>query len=134
MRHIKRLFLLLGLLAGLLLPASAWAATEVPDACTTPGVQDSTFCRDAARGQSRTDNTLVGPNGIITKGTKFMSWIAGVVAVAMIIIAGIKYASSSGDSNNISSAKNTLIFALVGLAIAASAQAIVIFVLSRLPG
>jgi hypothetical protein len=130
---VTSLLALIVLLVSVLLPASVLAATGVPDTCKdTPGVDNSTFCKDAARGQSQTDNSLVGPNGIITKGTKLMSWIAGVVAVVMIIVAGFKYSVASGDSSNISSAKNTLTFALVGLAIAASAQAIVLFVLSRL--
>ena len=48
----------------------------------------------------------------------------------MVIVSGLKYITASGDSSSISSAKNTLIYALVGLAIAALAQIMVHFVLT----
>ncbi|MEK6847172.1 MAG: pilin [Nanoarchaeota archaeon] len=41
--------------------------------------------------------------------------IAGIVAVAMIIYAGYKFVMSEGDSEKISSARKTLIYAIVGL-------------------
>lgn len=58
-----------------------------------------------------------------------LSTIVGIVAVIMIIIGGFKYITSAGDSNNVASAKNTIIYALVGLIIVALAQVIVRFVL-----
>jgi len=60
------------------------------------------------------------------------SSIVGIIAVIMIILAGFRYVTSGGDSGNISSAKNTLIYAIVGLAIAAFAQFIAKFVLNKL--
>ena len=48
----------------------------------------------------------------------------------MIIISGFKYVTAGGDSAKVGSAKNTLIYALVGLVIAALAQFIVHFVFS----
>ncbi len=62
---------------------------------------------------------------------KLLSWVVGAVAVVMIIIGGFKYVTSSGDSNAISSAKNTIIYALIGLAAAALAQVLVHFVLAN---
>jgi hypothetical protein len=49
----------------------------------------------------------------------------------MIIVAGLKYIASAGDSNKVSSAKSTLIYALVGVLIAALAQLLVHFVLHQ---
>ncbi len=60
------------------------------------------------------------------------SFVVGVVAVIMIIIGGFKYVVSSGDANNISSAKNTILYAIVGLVIVAFAQIIVRYVLNRI--
>ncbi|MBA3758548.1 hypothetical protein H0X10_02860 [Candidatus Saccharibacteria bacterium] len=60
-----------------------------------------------------------------------LSLIVGVVAVIMIIIGGLKYITSSGDSNNVSSAKNTILYAVIGLVIVALAQVIVRFVLDK---
>jgi Type IV secretion system pilin len=57
------------------------------------------------------------------------SIIVGAVAVIMIIYGGFRYITSGGDSNRVGSAKNTLIYAIVGLIIVALAQIIVHFVL-----
>lgn len=60
------------------------------------------------------------------------SVIIGIVAVIMIMVAGFKYVTANGDSGNLSSAKNTLIYAIVGLVIVALAQFIVKFVLDKI--
>jgi hypothetical protein len=69
-------------------------------------------------------NTLAGQVvGVI-------SIIAGIIAVIMIIVAGIKYTTSGGESGAVSSAKTTLVYALIGIAVAALAQVLVHTVLS----
>lgn len=68
-------------------------------------------------------------NDLLTDVINIFSIIVGVIAVIFIIIGGLKYITSGGDSGNISSAKNTIIYALVGLVIVALAQFIVRFVL-----
>lgn len=60
-----------------------------------------------------------------------LSAIVGVAAVIMVIIGGFRYITASGDSNSINSAKNTIIYAVIGAVIATLAQVIVRFVLSR---
>lgn len=59
------------------------------------------------------------------------SFIVGAVAVLMIIYGGFRYITSGGDSGSVGNAKNTLIYAIVGLIIVALAQIIVQFVLSQ---
>lgn len=59
------------------------------------------------------------------------SLIVGVVAVIMIIIGGLKYITSGGDSGNITGAKNTILYAIIGLVVVALAQVVVRFVLSK---
>lgn len=58
-----------------------------------------------------------------------LSVLVGVLAVIMIIVAGFKYITSSGDGQKVSSAKTTMIYAIIGLIIVALAQTIVFFVL-----
>jgi hypothetical protein len=70
-------------------------------------------------------------DGIIATVINIMSMVVGVIAVIMIIIGGIKYVTSSGDSNNVNSAKNTILYAIVGLVVVALAQVIVRFVLGK---
>lgn len=59
------------------------------------------------------------------------SIIVGFLAVIMIIWGGLRYITSGGDSGKITTAKNTIIYALIGLVIVALAQFIVRFVLSK---
>jgi hypothetical protein len=59
------------------------------------------------------------------------SWIVGVIAVIMIIIGGLRYITSGGDSGNITTAKNTILYAIIGLIIVALAQIVVRFVIGQ---
>jgi hypothetical protein len=59
------------------------------------------------------------------------SLIVGAVSVIMIIIGGFRYIISGGESSNVSGAKNTIIFAIVGLVIVVLAQVLVQFVLAK---
>jgi hypothetical protein len=73
-------------------------------------------------------------NDLIRKIVNVISAIVGVVAVIMIVVGGFKYITSGGDSNNVSGAKNTIIYAIIGLVIVALAQLIVHFVLNQSSG
>lgn len=68
----------------------------------------------------------------IKTAVNVLSFLAGAIAVIMIIISGIKFVTSGGDSAAVSSAKNTLIYAIIGLAVVALAQVIVHFVLNAI--
>jgi DNA invertase Pin-like site-specific DNA recombinase len=70
-------------------------------------------------------------NKVIKTVINVFSTVIGVVAVIMIMVAGFKYVTSSGDSSKTASAKNTLIYALIGLLIVVLAQTIVKTVLSK---
>jgi hypothetical protein len=82
-------------------------------------------------GVSGSDCDDSGVSNIIKTAVGILSIIAGIVAVIMVIISGFRYMTSAGDSGKIASAKNTLIYALVGLAIAALAQFLVHFVITQ---
>lgn len=64
--------------------------------------------------------------------TNILLFLAGAIAVLMIIIGGIRYATSQGDQNAISGAKNTVLYAVIGLIVTIIAYAIVNFVLTKL--
>lgn len=70
-------------------------------------------------------------NNVIKAVVDTFSAVIGIVAVIMIMIAGFKYITASGDTNNITSAKSTITYALVGLIIVALAQVIVRFVINK---
>lgn len=73
-------------------------------------------------------------NGTISTVLELISVVVGVIAVIMIIVSGLKYITSAGDSSKISSAKDALLYALIGLAVVAIAQTLVRFVIRKLPG
>lgn len=59
-------------------------------------------------------------------------YIIGVLSVIMIIVGGLRYTTSAGDSSRIKAAKDTIMYAVIGLAVALVAYAIVNFVLTNL--
>jgi len=73
-------------------------------------------------------------NTLITNVVNVFSIIVGIIAVIMIIIGGFKYITSGGDSGNVTGAKNTILYAIVGLVIVALAQFVVKFVLAKATG
>lgn len=81
-----------------------------------------------------TDDQAAGQDlgNIISEVINIMSILVGAICVIMIIVGGFRYVTSGGESNSVSGAKNTIIYAIVGLVIVALAQIIVHFVLSRL--
>ncbi len=71
-------------------------------------------------------------NGLIEAIINIFSIVVGVAAVIMIIYGGFRYVTSGGDSGNITTAKNSIIYALVGLLFVVFAQVIVKFVLTKI--
>lgn len=76
---------------------------------------------------------LFGDNGVFKQVTNTILYIVGIIAVIMLIIGGIRYVTSGGDSKKVTDAKNTVLYAIIGLVIAFLAFAIVNFVISALP-
>lgn len=58
-------------------------------------------------------------------------WAAGVIAVVVVVIAGINYALSSGDPTKTANAKNTILYAVIGLVVISSAIAITSYIIGR---
>jgi hypothetical protein len=64
--------------------------------------------------------------------TQIIAIFVGVAAVIVIIVSGLRFVTSSGDPSAVASARQALIYAIVGLVVAAAAQAIVSLVLVKL--
>lgn len=71
-------------------------------------------------------------NDIVHTIVNFLSAIVGIVAVIMIIVGGLRYVTSGGNDSSVTAAKNTILYAIIGLVIVALAQIIVRFTLSKL--
>ena len=91
--------------------------------------------REGAEAAKCTDcpENLFGDQGVFKTVTNTVLYIVGVVAVIMLIIGGIKYVVSGGDAKKVTDAKNTVLYAIIGLIIAFLAFAIVNFVITSLP-
>ena len=68
---------------------------------------------------------------ILANGLNLMYFLAGTIAVIVIIIGGIMYATSSGDAGRITKAKNLLTYSIVGLIIVLVAFVVTAFVIGR---
>ncbi len=106
-----------------LAPHTAHAAVDVFKSCS--GSSDTAVCK-------ATGDKLFGPNSIWTKIISTLIFVTGSVSVLMIVIGGLRYAISAGDQGAINTAKNTILYAVVGLILSLMGYAIVNFVLSRI--
>ena len=79
-----------------------------------------------------TQNTSV--DTLIRNVINILLWAIGIVSVIMIIIGGFRYVTSNGDSSQVTAAKNTIMYSVIGLIIAIFAYAIVNFVVFRVGG
>ncbi|MDB5166140.1 MAG: hypothetical protein JWM37_212 [Candidatus Saccharibacteria bacterium] len=112
-----------GITSGLCSGATTASEGTVNGATST--VSSGTGCANA-----QTDGT--GQIARIARtAINILSIIVGIVAVIMIIIGGFRYITSGGDSGKVGSAKNTIIYAIIGLILVALAQVIVNIVLSQ---
>lgn len=121
--------LLIGLFVALLapLPGTAVAATDVlGNACNGAGA-DSALCR----GRTNQD-PLTGPNGVLSTATSILAWVAGAAAVIFMVIGGIKYITAAGAPAEVQKAKDTIIYAIIGIIAIVLARQVITFVLSKL--
>jgi len=134
-QKIKQYLLIAASTLMLALPAMVPVAAS---ACSTNTADQIASGASQASGGSITcdssSNATTGIGHVAAQVVNIFSIIVGIVAVIMIIYGGFRYITSGGDSGSVGNAKNTLIYAIVGLIIVALAQVIVHFVLSTTNG
>ena len=113
-------FLLVAMGAFVLIPVSSVGAAGALDAICDENPGDSAVCDK----KGDTSESFVG--AIVNT----LLFLVGAVSVLSIIIGGILYVASSGDSGNITKAKNTILYAVIGLVVSFLAYAIVNWVLT----
>lgn len=91
-------------------------------------LSSSAFCKDQSKNPS---NPLFGKGGVLNGTINIITAIAGFVAVIMIIISGLQMINSGGNSEKISNARNTIIYASVGLVVIALARIIIAFIINK---
>lgn len=133
-KHVLKLLIISAVVLNILLvtPVISYAS-PFNQACTSGSVTDgrnvgsSTLCSD-----NPTSNPLVGPDGLLIKVVNVVSIIAGVTAVIMIIISGMQFVLANGEAKRVESARNTIIFSVIGLIVIVLARFIIEFVVSRI--
>jgi len=115
------------------MPAAVFADATDTGQCATQGsnLDLTSVSSDTCTGAD-VSGGATGLTNLIKLVINIFSVIVGAVAVIMIIVGGFRYITSGGDSNNVSGAKNTIIYAIIGLVIVAIAQFVVQFVLNKL--
>jgi hypothetical protein len=120
----------------ILVPAApALAATDVLKgncsqgscgACSASGASGSSAC------ENNGSDPIAGSNGILSKVTYIISYLAGAAAVILIIISGFMFATANGDASKVANARTSLIYAVVGMVIVIMSQSIIVFVINKL--
>lgn len=116
---IASLVLSVGFGAMVLAPAS-YAACKSASSCVSSGLH--------ATGGTSSKTSI---NDIISTVVNVLLFLVAAISVIMIIIGGIKYTVSQGDSSAISTAKNTILYAVIGLMVAIFAYAVVNFIVTQ---
>ena len=125
-KSFARMGIILMIAFGLLFAANAILGQSVLAQDTTAACRGVEITGGSCDGAG--ESTLTG---IITAVVDILSIVVGALSVIMIIIGGLRYITSGGDSAGTASAKNTIIYAVVGLVIVIFAQVIVNFVIDR---
>lgn len=124
-------FLLTPLLSFMFLLAPASASTASPG-ISQSGAANSACAGIQQLGGAQTCGSSAGSSSISTiikDVVNLLSLILGALSVVMIIVSGIRFATSGGEANSVSGAKKALIYSIVGLVIAVLAQAILHWVI-----
>ncbi|MBR3319227.1 hypothetical protein IKG06_01825 [Candidatus Saccharibacteria bacterium] len=107
-------------------PIMSVYAYTCPDGSSAPNA--------AQCGMNATNTSDTQPKPLedtVTNIINAILYVVGVLAVVMVIIGGVKYTTSGGDQAAVTSAKNTILYGVVGLIIAILAYAIVNFVVKN---
>ena len=116
--------------AATLLPMRAMGAGE---ACSDPLTSNNPINSGAQCSQAKgTNGDLFGQAGIFHTIANILIFLVGAVAVIMLIIGGLRYVISQGNKEHVSSAKDTILYSVIGIVVAILAYAIVNFVTGAL--
>ena len=119
------------ILAGLLVVPTV--ALAVAPAASAEGNLTLNSGVDSAQGEG-VGQVSTDPESLVKKFVNIFLFAVGALSVIMLIWGGIRYTTSAGDSNKVQAAKNTVLYAIVGLVIAILAYAIVNMVIDKFKG
>ena len=117
-------FMAIALAAWFVLPGGVAYA-----ACPDEGTAEDQVLQGVGQTGDECDDS--GVTSFVGAVVRILSYVAGIAAIIMILFSGFRYITSAGDSNKVGQAKSALIYALVGVAVAALAQVLVAFVFNE---
>lgn len=126
MKRLQTFIVSTAMAFGLLFVPLVVTAGHAEAACT-PGSSARDCIEAGADVKTGTGTTSL--SDLITNIVNILLFVLGAIAVIMIVIGGIRYTTSNGDASGITSAKNTILYSVIGLVVALLAYAIVNFVL-----
>jgi cytochrome bd-type quinol oxidase subunit 2 len=117
------------------IPATVMAIDCTDGTTVNPSNTNQCLCSGSNIDLTGNSSDCTGGNGglgkLIRTIINVLSVIIGAIAVIMIIIGGFRYIVSAGNAEQAKSARNTILYAIIGLVIVALAQIIVHFVLNN---
>lgn len=128
-QSIKKLSIGLALIMGLLVFNTSFVALADNANAVCNGVAIAGGGSCGTSGDKAASKSI---NNLIATIIDILSWIVGVVAVIMVILGGLNFVTSGGDSQKAAKARSTILYALVGLVVVAMAQVLVHFVIDKL--
>lgn len=133
MTQIIRPIIMLAILSVFLVIASSPVKAQFdplqPTCDATSDTQEAgAICADSA---NPPENDPTGDNGIVVRVANLIAIVAGVIAVFIMVIAGITMITSNGDPGKVTKSKNTIIYVAIGLIVIMLARTIVTFVITR---
>lgn len=77
------------------------------------------------------DNRIDNNHETVTEPIMWAIWLLAIISIIVIIIGGFRYVTSQGNQQQLQSAKNTILYAVIGLVLAAVAGPIIQFIASN---
>ncbi len=134
MNKIVKISAALGLMVGILLPTLTLFTSFNSLPALAAGGGTSMTLEDglsSSRGEGVPEE-LVGTGGMFEVIVNILLFLIGAVSVIMLIYGGIRYTTSGGNAKSVESAKNTIMYSIIGLIVAILAYAIIQFVVTQL--
>jgi cytochrome bd-type quinol oxidase subunit 2 len=125
---LLRALIILGLSIAVLSPALPVAAATDPfDRTLCSRARDSVVCKTPSGA-----NPLTTKEGIFHRVTRIIATLAGIAAVIVMVVGGIRFITANGDAEQINKAKRTILYAAIGLVAIVVGQAVISFVINRI--
>ena len=103
------------------------APPAVEQACDEPGAAQNPYCEAVDNPPTKDPVTKT-----IGKVVTFFAWLAGICAVIWIIYGGFRFVTSYGDSQKVAAARETILYAVIGLVVIVASYSIITLIINRL--